>query len=377
MAISQGVGLAEYLRRFSRRVALGVTILSPPACEGADLSGAAMTVHAALLASPGPSVVFSPEGTSRSPVLAVVATTAPLTVDLRSGRTLAPGAPSHPARRSAAAVNATSAHAGMPEMDMGSMHTAFFTDGWGWGPFMFQKVKISSAGELTAAILLSGVFGAFSTATVVAGKWLESVGANPAAKPVWVAVGFVSTAVRTGSHYVAMLLVMSFNVWIILAVVLGQSAGFLLLALLGRIALVQGWGWLQPSAGRPLLGQGRGQGQGHAGAPEDAAGAAEERSWATRSGAEREPGSFDSARSRAAFIERGEGLNGGGSCCSGNDSVSMGGRSKGLLAHLAAVPELLGNGGDAPLGNGGRGEPERGGRGQESSGCCDQNCGCS
>lgn len=211
-----GWSLVDRLRSSSLLSALGLGGLGDPPCEGADLTGPDVTLrlHAALLSSsPG-----AAPGSSSS--LAVVATTSPVAVSLRTGipaamsgaaSARAPAPARARARRSAAATSnssSTTASSDMGAMAMsGGMRSAFSTDGWGWGPFMFPQVQITSGGELAAAIILSAVFGAFSTATVVAGKRLESVGANPAAGFGWVGVGFLSTAVRTGAHYVAMLLV--------------------------------------------------------------------------------------------------------------------------------------------------------------------------
>lgn len=203
--------LVDRLRQRSLRSAAGAGALGLPRCEGADLAapGATLTLHAAFLVED--SALSATAGGPSS--LVVAASTAPATFDLRTGAPARARAASseasapvaQPSRRSAmvmAGANLTTS-----EMAMGSMHTAFFDQGYGWGPLMFQQAYITSGGELAAAIILCGLFGAFATATVVAGKRLESIGSSPAASLGWVAVGVVSTAIRTGSHYVAMLLV--------------------------------------------------------------------------------------------------------------------------------------------------------------------------
>lgn len=189
---------------------------------------------------------------------------------------------------------------------------------------------------------------------------------------------------------------MSFNVWIILAVIFGQAVGFLLLALLGRIGLRQGWAlFAAPARPAPpqhahhaqLAQQGHsvrppGGGRDGAAAPDDAALAGKAASELSTGGAARAKVNgwaadhlVDSARSGTAYLAHSD----GGSCCSGNnDSVSVGRKVRGLLAHLTAVPEWgNGGGGGEGGGEGGEGGGRRKNTGQESNGdYMHSTCGC-
>jgi hypothetical protein len=158
----------------------------------------------------------------------------------------APCAPPAPRAPSGVPIHTSSEHAGM-DMDMSGgdssgsmamggmggmamMHSAFFTASTGWGSVLFPAAAVTTRAAFAGVLLLSALFAACTTLLAAAARPLERRGADAAANPAWVAAGFLSTAARTGSHYVSMLLVMTFNVWVILAVLGGHAAGYLLLA---------------------------------------------------------------------------------------------------------------------------------------------------
>jgi hypothetical protein len=85
--------------------------------------------------------------------------------------------------------------------------------------------------ERTAQMLARWFAGAH--ARLVA-RPVELRGADPKRHLAWAAAGFLCTMVRMGGAYVSMLLVMTFNVWIILGVLLGHAAGYVALAGVAR-----------------------------------------------------------------------------------------------------------------------------------------------
>jgi len=120
------------------------------------------------------------------------------------------------------------------------MSTVFFTTATGWGDLLFQGAAVSSPARLAAAIILSALFAAATTLAAVLLAPMELRAATTAVTPTQAVCGAVAAVVRQGCHYGSMLLVMSFNVWIILAVLGGHAVGVLLLALLRRAALLPG-----------------------------------------------------------------------------------------------------------------------------------------
>ena len=88
--------------------------------------------------------------------------------------------------------------------------------------------------NVTGAVILSSVFAALTTVFAAVCRPVELRGADPERRLAWAAAGFVCTAARTGGHYVSMLLVMTFNVWIIIGVLLGHAVGYLALAGVAR-----------------------------------------------------------------------------------------------------------------------------------------------
>ena len=119
--------------------------------------------------------------------------------------------------------------------DMGGMRSAFYATAHnGWGAVLFERAVVATNWQLTGAVLLSSLFAALTTVFAAVSRPVELRGADPERHLGWIAAGFACTAARTGGHYVSMLLVMTFNVWIILGVLLGHAAGYLALAGVAR-----------------------------------------------------------------------------------------------------------------------------------------------
>ena len=137
----------------------------------------------------------------------------------------------------AGAVATDTSNAGMSSDAMGAMgmRSAFYVRAQnGWGVVLFEAAKINTNWDLTAAVVLSSAFAMFTTIFAAVARPVELRGADPQRHLAWAAGGFLCTAARTGGHYVIMLLVMTFNVWIILGVLLGHAAGYVALAGVAR-----------------------------------------------------------------------------------------------------------------------------------------------
>ena len=121
--------------------------------------------------------------------------------------------------------------AGMP-----TMRSTFYARATnGWGVVLFEAANISSNWDLTAAVVLSSAFAMLTTVFAAAvARPVELRGADPKRHLAWAAAGFLCTMVRMGGAYVSMLLVMTFNVWIIVGVLLGHAAGYVALAGVAR-----------------------------------------------------------------------------------------------------------------------------------------------
>ena len=130
------------------------------------------------------------------------------------------------------AVRGTAAH------NMAMMHSAFFAQPTGWGNLLFSTAVISTPCQLAAAVVLSALFGAITVVVATLAAPLERSTTCERVTPLQALAGSLAIAVRTGCHYICMLLVMSFNVWIIIAVVGGHAAGLVLIAVLRRAALI-------------------------------------------------------------------------------------------------------------------------------------------
>ena len=130
-------------------------------------------------------------------------------------------------------MDGVSSDTGMSSMM--AMRSAFYArETNGWGVVLFEAAKINTNWDLTAAVVLSAAFAMFTTVFAAMARPVELRGADPERHLGWAAAGFVCTAARTGGHYVSMLLVMTFNVWIIVGVLLGHACGYVALAAVAR-----------------------------------------------------------------------------------------------------------------------------------------------
>lgn len=94
---------------------------------------------------------------------------------------------------------------------------------------LFREANIQSTGGFVAAILVSAVFALVATLLSQAMRMAENkslISGNAASK----SVAAIMHGVRLLLHYVLMLIVMTMNLWIILAVVIGTSIGWLIYA---------------------------------------------------------------------------------------------------------------------------------------------------
>lgn len=93
---------------------------------------------------------------------------------------------------------------------------------------LFREARISTGGGLAIGIVASLLFSAFSTIVSMYAKTVERK-SEIENKRVSLAVFFASImfGLRMFLHYISMLLTMSMNIWIILAVVVGHLLGYL------------------------------------------------------------------------------------------------------------------------------------------------------
>ena len=96
------------------------------------------------------------------------------------------------------------------------------------GSLLFHSARLESPAHLAGAIILSALWSALAVIVPRLCRPIEERGVS-AGHPAWmVAAGGAATSLRLGFHYGAMLLIMSFNTWIILAVLGGHAAGYCL-----------------------------------------------------------------------------------------------------------------------------------------------------
>ena len=154
-------------------------------------------------------------------------------MDMRRSRALLQQGAAVPTCPSSAASHSTQRRSPGAAM---SMNSAFFVRPTGWG-LLFSSAFIATPGELAAAVVLSALFGAVTVVLAALVAPLERRAACDSVTARQALAGALGTALRTGCHYLCMLLVMSFSVWIVIAVVGGHALGVLTLALLRRAAL--------------------------------------------------------------------------------------------------------------------------------------------
>lgn len=118
-------------------------------------------------------------------------------------------------------AGASSTHDGMSAF-LFSRSSGFFV--------LFQEAHIHSIGAFIGALVASFLFAAFASALSlpIAAKEKAALASGSVIAKVMAAILF---AVRNLLHYTAMLLVMTMNIWIIVAVVVGHALGFLVYGL--------------------------------------------------------------------------------------------------------------------------------------------------
>jgi hypothetical protein len=110
------------------------------------------------------------------------------------------------------------------------MRSYFYADGAdrSSGFLLFHTALLDTPGHLAGGIVISALFSAFAIVVPRLCRPFEERGVR-AGQPGWAVLsGAAATALRLGFHYGSMLLVMSFNVWIILAVLGGHAMGYAL-----------------------------------------------------------------------------------------------------------------------------------------------------
>jgi Ctr copper transporter family len=112
-----------------------------------------------------------------------------------------------------------------------SDHTGFF--------ILFRQALVNSTGGFVGALMATFLFGLFATVGYEFGKRIERSAiaaqrdSSSRALPS-IAIGGIAHGLRLLLHYTAMLIVMTMNIGIIVAVVLGHALGFVLVTLLGN-----------------------------------------------------------------------------------------------------------------------------------------------
>lgn len=93
---------------------------------------------------------------------------------------------------------------------------------------LFQEAKISSAGALAIALVVSFFFGILATIFSEYSKGVEECARNSEKRVSGILLfSSITFAIRVLLHYIAMLIVMSMNIWLLLVVVAGHAAGYL------------------------------------------------------------------------------------------------------------------------------------------------------
>lgn len=99
---------------------------------------------------------------------------------------------------------------------------------------LFKDALIGSTGGFVGALFAVFAFGVLTTIGFEFGKRLEMGGRRAGGgEPIKIALGALGHGLKLFLHYVAMLLVMTMNVWIIIAVLLGHMVGFIAVSVLG------------------------------------------------------------------------------------------------------------------------------------------------
>ena len=108
-----------------------------------------------------------------------------------------------------------------------TMHSALYAQSTQWGPLLFQGAVVSTPAQLAGALLLCGLAGFAGTLLTRASQALTRLTTACSVAPLGLVVlTWCATVCSSGVHYGCMLLVMSFNVYVIAAVIAGHAFGW-------------------------------------------------------------------------------------------------------------------------------------------------------
>eukprot|EP00168_Porphyra_purpurea_P004711 TRINITY_DN1571_c1_g2_i1.p1 TRINITY_DN1571_c1_g2~~TRINITY_DN1571_c1_g2_i1.p1 ORF type:complete len:206 (-),score=66.84 TRINITY_DN1571_c1_g2_i1:404-1021(-) len=120
-------------------------------------------------------------------------------------------------------------------MDMRLM-SPFFTARAGEFFWFFRGARVDSDGAFAGALIGSFLFALLATIAMELLKRMERRAiASPAVKVPQALLAGAAQAVRMALHYLAMLLIMTYNVWVFLVVVAGHGVGYALFRLFGPV----------------------------------------------------------------------------------------------------------------------------------------------
>lgn len=98
---------------------------------------------------------------------------------------------------------------------------------------LFEQARVSSAGGLAGAIVASFAFAVVATIFANLSKNIEKKSSTTKSRiSPQLFLSTVTFALRTLLHYIAMLIVMTMNIWLIIAVVVGHGVGHFVYELL-------------------------------------------------------------------------------------------------------------------------------------------------
>mmetsp|Transcript_376 Transcript_376/g.386 ORF Transcript_376/g.386 Transcript_376/m.386 type:complete len:214 (-) Transcript_376:873-1514(-) len=117
-----------------------------------------------------------------------------------------------------------------PNMPMPMMMQMYFFADIDSGYYiLFESCKIDTKAKFAVAFILCFLFGAFSTFLSVETKKIEAkVERGELTGKTWLMASGLLNALRSGFHYLAMLIAMTYNVGIFISVVLGHGVGYIL-----------------------------------------------------------------------------------------------------------------------------------------------------
>jgi small-conductance mechanosensitive channel len=111
----------------------------------------------------------------------------------------------------------------------------FFTNTTGWGDVLFKGANTDTVNHFAGIIILSYLFACFTVCfNELINKKIEAKTVDPERSVMWIPASFASTVVRVMSFYICMMLAMTMNVWVLLAVSFGQGTGYIGVSIYNR-----------------------------------------------------------------------------------------------------------------------------------------------